>query len=74
MHSFAEENEEIDIDERRKRTRKMNDGELRAFGEAARYMCSKPANGNNPARRVFLIQLAEGRWKWKRRRLVTGQQ
>ena len=74
MHSFTQD-ENLDLDELRDRLRKMSDRALLEFGEAARYMCSKEANGNNPPRKAFLVQLAEARAEWKRRQeKVKGPQ
>lgn len=59
--------EAIDLDELRARLRKMSDGNLTAFGKAARYMCSPMANLGKPPREAFLIQLREARVEWRRR-------
>jgi hypothetical protein len=72
MHTFAGDDGKVDLEELRLRLRKMGDRELQEYGQAARYMCSKQANGNNPPRDVFLIQLAEARAEWKRRQIVKG--
>lgn len=64
MYRFTKD--EIDLDELRGRLRKMTDGELLAFGRAARNMCS-PHFGK-PPREAFVIQLREAREEWKRRK------
>jgi hypothetical protein len=45
----------------------MTEQPLRQFGEAAKFMCSKRAHGNQPPRKPFLVQLEEARAEWKRR-------
>jgi hypothetical protein len=57
----------IDVEDLRERLRRMNDVELKQFGQAARFMCSKQANMGKPPRQNFVIQLAEARAEWKRR-------
>jgi hypothetical protein len=68
MHRFAQDNAEVDLEELRHRLRRMSDERLRQFGEAARFMCSKRANGNQPPRKAFLVQLGEARAEWRRRK------
>jgi hypothetical protein len=57
----------VDVEELRKRLRKMSDQELVRFGKAARYMCSPAANFGKPPREPFVIQLNEARAEWRRR-------
>jgi hypothetical protein len=64
--------DDVDLDELRARLRKMSDGDLTAFGKAARYMCSSAANLGQPPREPFVIQLREARGEW-RRRLSEGR-
>ena len=68
-HRFAQDNAEVDLEELRRRLRRMSDQELKRFGEASRFMCSKRANGNSPPRKPFLVQLAEARAGWWRRKI-----
>ena len=51
---------DLDLEALRIRLRKMNDRELRRFGLAARFMCSRGANLGKPPRQTFFIQLEEG--------------
>jgi hypothetical protein len=64
MYAFASGT--LDIENLRERLSKMTDGQLRRFGEAARYMCSPKANMGQPPRQNFVIQLEEARiiWGW----------
>lgn len=55
MHKFT--TDDINVEELRQRLRKMTDRELPRFGEAARFMCSKRANGMNPPRQAYIVQL-----------------
>ena len=57
----------VDLDELRGRLLKISDGDLTAFGKAARYMCSSMANLGKPPREPFVIQLREARAEWRRR-------
>ena len=68
MHRFAQGNVEVDVEELRDRLRRMSDERLLQFGEAARFMCSKRANGNQAPRKAFLVQLGEARAEWRRRK------
>lgn len=70
MHRFAQDNAEVDLAELRERLRKMTEQQLRQFGEAAKFMCSKRANGNQLPRKPFLVQLEEARAEWRRRRML----
>jgi len=56
-----------DLEALRIRLRKMNDQELRRFGLAARFMCSRGANLRKPPRPTFVIQLEEARAELERR-------
>ena len=56
----------IDLGELRARLRKMSDGDLTAFGKAARYMCSAEANLGQPPREPFVIQQRAARAEWRR--------
>jgi hypothetical protein len=47
----------------------MSDQELRRYGLAAKSMCSPEANFDNPPRQTFVIQLAEARAEWDRRKV-----
>jgi hypothetical protein len=58
-----------DLEALRIRLRKMNDQELRRFGLAARFMCSRGANLRKPPRQTFVIQLEEARAERERRNL-----
>ena len=69
MHRFAQDNAEVDLEELRDRLRRMSDERLLQFGEAARFMCSKRANGNQPPSKTFLVQLGETRAEWRRRKI-----
>jgi hypothetical protein len=69
MHTFTQET--IDLDELRTRLRKMSDEKLVQFGAAAKFMCSPQANFDKPPRHSFVIQLAEARAEWRRRRTQT---
>jgi hypothetical protein len=51
VHRFAQNNAEVDREELRDRLRRMSDERLLQFGEAAKFMCSKRANGNQPPRK-----------------------
>jgi hypothetical protein len=59
--------QEFDIEALRDRLRKLSDAELLKFGKAARYMCSPYANMGQKPREVFVIQLEEAKFEWKRR-------
>jgi hypothetical protein len=72
MHRFAQDNVELDVEELRDGLRRMSDERLLQFGEAARFMCSKRANGNEPPRKVFLVQLGEARAEWRRRKTCSA--
>jgi hypothetical protein len=71
MHKFTS-NDPSDIDELRVRLHKMPDLELRRFGEAAAYMCSKKANLGHPPLEAYVIQLREARLEWRRRHSDMG--
>jgi hypothetical protein len=51
----------LDVEELRRRLRKMSDKELREFGKAARYMVSPTANIGKPPLPAFVLQLEEAR-------------
>ena len=53
--------------ELRVRLQKMNDKQLREFGLAAAYMCSKKGNIGEPPLEKYATQLEEARQEWKRR-------
>jgi hypothetical protein len=61
MYRFAR-NEGIDLEELRRRLRKMSDEELMRFGKAGRSLCR-----DKSPRQVFVIQLEEARAEWRRR-------
>jgi hypothetical protein len=67
VHRFAQASADVDLQDLRERLRKMSERALKRFGEAAKYMCSKTANGNQPPRKPFVVQLEEARAEWKRR-------
>jgi hypothetical protein len=54
----------LNVDEPRKRLRKMSNEELRKFGKAARYMVSPTANMGKPPLPAFVPQLEEARAEW----------
>jgi hypothetical protein len=56
-----------DVEELRRRLRKMSDEELREFGKAARYMVSPTANMGKPPQPAFVLQLEEARAEWRNR-------
>ena len=70
MYRFATDGA-LDIQDLRERLQKMNDAELRRFGQAARFMCSPKANMGQPPRQNFVIklviQLVEALAEWLRR-------
>jgi hypothetical protein len=57
----------FDVEALRQRFVQMTDAQLKRFGEAARYMCSPPANRGKPPREEFVIQLREARLECRRR-------
>jgi hypothetical protein len=61
-----------DLESLRARLRKMSDAELLKFGRAARYMCSPKANMGKPPLEAFVVQLAEARAEWRRRKDAKG--
>jgi hypothetical protein len=61
-------NTPLDLGQLRTRLQKMSDAQLLEFGRAARYMCTPEANIGKPPREEFVIQLAEARAEWKRRK------
>jgi hypothetical protein len=67
MYRFAQANDDVDLKKLRFRLQKMSDQQLQRFGKAARFMCSKRANMNQPPRKPFIIQLEEAIAEWKRR-------
>jgi hypothetical protein len=62
----------LDVEELRRRLRKMSDEELRKFGKAARYMVSPTANMGKPPLPTFVLQLEEARAEWRRRHPESG--
>ena len=59
--------EQVDLEAIRERLRKMTDRELLEYGRAGAYMVS-PQASYGPTRPTFIIQLAETRAEWKRRK------
>jgi hypothetical protein len=59
----------LDVEELRRRLKKMSDEELREFGKAARYMVSPRANMGKPPLPAFVLQLEEARAEWRRRQV-----
>ena len=57
----------LNVDDLRARLRKMSDGKLHEFGEAARYMVSPKANLGKPPLPVYVLQLEETVAEWRRR-------
>ena len=57
----------LNVDELRRRLRRMSDEELLEFGKAARYMVSRTANVGKPPLPDFVLQLEEARAEWRRR-------
>jgi hypothetical protein len=57
----------LDVEELRRRLKKMSDSELRKFGKAARYMVSPTANMGKPPLPAFMLQLEEARAEWRKR-------
>lgn len=66
MSEFAD-GQPLDLEKLRARPARMSDDELKRFGAAARYMCSPQANGGEPPRDAFVIQLKEAIAEWRRR-------
>ena len=66
MRKFTSEHP-ASIDELQARLLEMSDKQLREFGLAAAYMCSKKANPGKPPLVAFDVQLEEARQEWKRR-------
>jgi hypothetical protein len=64
--------EAIDLDAIRARLRKMTDRELLEYGHAGAYMVSLQAS-YGPTRPTFIIQYAETRAEWRRRRQGISQ-
>lgn len=60
--------EQFDIEQHRKRLRKMTDEQLLISGQLAKYLCSPEATLGRPPRKIFLIQLAEVKAEWERRK------
>jgi hypothetical protein len=60
--------EDFDIKKHRERLRKMTDEQLLKSGQLAKYLCSPEANFGRPPREVFVIQLAEVKAEWERRK------
>jgi hypothetical protein len=46
----------------------MSDRDLLEWGRAAAYMCTRYANLGQPPRKTFVLQLAEARIEWRRRK------
>jgi hypothetical protein len=61
MHRFAQDGNEVDLEELRDRLHKMSEQQLRPFGEATKFTCSERANGKQPPRKHFLFQLEEAK-------------
>jgi hypothetical protein len=59
--------EQVDREAIRERLRKMTDRELFEYGRAGAYMVS-PQASYGPTRPTFVIQYAETRAEWKRRK------
>jgi hypothetical protein len=57
----------FDVTQLRARLRKMNDAELRRFGQAAKQMCAQDARSGKPPLEDYLVQLVEARAEWRRR-------
>ena len=62
-------NEDFDIERHRERLRKMTDEQLLLSGQLAKYLCSPEATQGKPPQEIFLIQLAEVKAEWERRKL-----
>jgi hypothetical protein len=60
-----------DRNEVRERLRRMTDEQLREFGRACVYMCSRRANLGKPPLEPFVIQLEEARAEYRRRHPPT---
>jgi hypothetical protein len=61
-------NSAFDIKRHRERLRKMTDEQLLMSGHLAKYICSLEATLGRPPREAFLIQLAEVKAEWDRRK------
>jgi hypothetical protein len=59
---------ELNLSAIRERLRTMTDVQLASHGRAAAYMAS-PAASYGPPRATYILQLAEARAEWRRRRL-----
>ena len=57
----------LELTEIRSRLHKMTDRELEKYGRAAAYMASPQAAYGEP-RETWVVQLAEARTEWRRRR------
>jgi hypothetical protein len=62
--------EDFDIERHRERLRKMTDEQLLLSGQLAKYLCSPEATLGRPPREIFLIQVAEVKAEWERRKLL----
>ncbi len=58
----------INLEQLRERLRKMTDAKLLEFGRASVHMCDPKNNHDGKPREVFVIQLAEARAEWQRRK------
>jgi hypothetical protein len=67
VYQFATE-QPLDLDKLRERLRGMDDAALLRYGRAGAYLCTPEANFGKTPRQTFVIQLAETRAEWKRRR------
>jgi hypothetical protein len=66
MHKFTS-NDAPNVEDLRTRLQKMTGKQLREFGLAAAYMCSKKANPAKPPQEAYAAQLEEARKEWKLR-------
>jgi hypothetical protein len=57
----------FDVTQLRARLRKMNDAELRRFGQAAKQMCAQDARTGKLPLEDYVVQLVEARAEWRRR-------
>jgi hypothetical protein len=60
--------EDFDIKKHRERLRKMTDEQLLISGQLAKYLYSPEATLGRQPRKVFVIQLAEVKAEWERRK------
>jgi hypothetical protein len=57
----------LDLDELRKRLRKMSDNDLIKFGKDCAFLCSPKQDFGKPPDKVWSVQLTEARAEWRRR-------